>query len=415
MFRWRKILGRIQAHYGGAGRPALPHCTAKSSFEPHVAAAVFSEMIHEENVTLLIGYELTSVIKTKRGQLISAELERSAGASQDQPKFALSARVFVDATYEGDLLAAAGVSHTVGRESAAHYAEPVAGRRPLVDGACYGFHTAVDPFTTTGAPLPTVWASPLAKVGGADQKVMSYNYRLCLTNSTSLKRRAEITEPPGYDPSFFELHRRYFRAAPPSALTPTVLKIYTVAVIPENEGGGVKTDVNAAVSPVSTNLVGGSWGYPNGSRAERAAIIAAHQRYTRGLLWFLKTDPSVPASLRAEMASWAWCRVSAPHPLAAATMCSFCCRAPAPYAARAHLHRMSLSTTTTSRPNCTSAKAGACWGKLWSHGMMPSTALAGAASNRSGWPTTLSIVTRSKLSPSRRRAVLQEVRTGVPQ
>jgi hypothetical protein len=96
---------------------------------------------------------------------------------------------------------------------------------------------------------------------------------------------------------------RYMRAKPPKALSPDVLKIYDIAA----SGDGVKTDVNSAVFPISTNLVGGSWGYPNGTARERAAIIAQHQSYTKGLLWFLKTDPAVPAHLRAQMSKWAWC------------------------------------------------------------------------------------------------------------
>ena len=188
-----------------------------------------------------------------------------------------------------------------------------------------GFHADVDPFTRaptveTSRPtpaeqdtesiasgvLPMVWGGGLVAEGQADAKVMSYNYRLCLTNATTASggKRFELSKPTGYDPTQFELLRRYFRvSSPPKSLSPGVLKIYAVAF----SGDGVKADVNSAEFPISTNLVGGSWGYPNGTAVERAAIIAQHKLYTKSLLWFWKTDSAVPPHLRAEMAQWAYC------------------------------------------------------------------------------------------------------------
>jgi hypothetical protein len=93
------------------------------------------------------------------------------------------------------------------------------------------------------------------------------------------------------------------RSKPPSVLTPTILKIYDIAPYKD----GVKTDVNNAVFPLSTNLVGGSWDYPNDNRQVREAIIRRHQSYTKQLLWFLKTDPAVPSNHRKKMATYTWC------------------------------------------------------------------------------------------------------------
>ena len=234
----------------------------------------------------------------------------------------LSAAVFIDATYEGDLLSVAGVDFTVGRESQAQYGESLAGRRPLVPSSCYGFHKPISPFVSVDAVgaggvylehkpqpassvLPMIWDGPMVGSGEADTRVMSYNYRLCLTNATTVSggQRREIKKPSTYDPAFFELARRYMKAEPPRSLTPSVLKIYEIISV----GDGVKADVNSAIFPVSTNLVGGSWGYPNGTEPERAVIIERHQSYTKNLLWFLRSDPSVPPQLRAEMSTWAWC------------------------------------------------------------------------------------------------------------
>ena len=299
----REFIARTQVSYGGAARPALPHCTSHGSFEPHVATSVFVAMLREANVTVVTDRELIQVKKLSSNNLKQVSLRSGSSNTTES----ITANVFIDATYEGDLMAHAGVSFTVGREGSSMYGEPVAGRRPLVSGECYGFHADVSPFGPDGNALPMVWSGPIASQGGADSKLMAYNYRLCLTNSKNKTRRSEIIRPPSYNPDFWELLRRYMRIKPPAQLSTNVLKIYTIARVPANEGGGVKTDVNSAVYPISTNLVGGSWGYPNGNKSERAAIILAHKQYTKGLLWFLKSDASVPASVRAEMATWAWC------------------------------------------------------------------------------------------------------------
>lgn len=272
-----------------------------------MATATFASMLAEAGVTVMVGLELVEVQRS--GSTLTAVVVSNTTAPTPLPTSHLSATAFVDATYEGDLMAAAGVEFTVGREARSQFGEPFAGRRPLEPGACYGFPTDVDPRvrpgSTDGELLAMVWPGPVAPIGAGDRKVMSYNYRLCLTNATEAAggARAEIEEPADYSPALFELGRRLMRAHPPKQLSPEVLKIYPVAT----SADGYKTDVNSAIWPTSTNLVGGSWGYPNGTKRARKAIIAKHISYTKGLMWFLKTDPDVPPALRAEMATWAWC------------------------------------------------------------------------------------------------------------
>lgn len=308
----REFVNRTNARYlpaGGGPRPRLTHCLTHSAFEPHIATEVFHEMLSEAHVDVMISSRLVQVHRVG-AQLTSLEL--SSGST-------VEGHVMIDSSYEGDLLALAGVSFTIGREGQSQYNESLAGRRPLVPDSCYGFDADVDPYVNDRANgqfkqlepeknskklLPLVWGGNLAAEGESDTKVMSYNYRLCLTNATRPSGlRVEITQPSDYNPEAFELLRRYMTLKPPESLTPTVLKIYTIAFA----GDGVKTDVNSAAFPISTNLVGGSWGYPNGTAEERAAIIALHKSYTKGLIWFLKTDPSVPPHLRREMAQWGWC------------------------------------------------------------------------------------------------------------
>eukprot|EP00035_Acanthoeca_spectabilis_P015869 m.319310 g.319310 ORF g.319310 m.319310 type:complete len:493 (+) comp16445_c0_seq90:461-1939(+) len=204
-------------------------------------------------------------------------------------------------TDEGDLMAAAGVSFTVGREGRDTYNETDAGRRPFKCG--YGFKAPINPYDAGGKVLPLISTAPVAADGAADSKVMAYNYRVCLTNATDPSLRVNLSKPAGYDSSQFEAVRRYMIALPPKDLSTEVLKIYMVAT----NGDGIKADVNGATYPFSTDLVGGSWSYPNGTASERRAVIAAHVAYTKGLLWFFATDPSVPQGIRNEMATWGWC------------------------------------------------------------------------------------------------------------
>jgi len=294
-----EVINRTQAAYPPGRR--LPHCT--HAFEPHVARNVFHAMLAEAGVQLLLNHSLLSLRKGAANRLLAATFTTPPSVAPVRDTATVAASVFIDASYEGDLMAMAGVSFTIGRESRAQYGEQDAGRQPLRPGSCYGFQTAIDPFGLDGKPLPLISRAPLAQEYAGDDKVMAYNYRLCLTNATQAARRVEITEPPDYDAAFFEAPRRYMLANPPAQLTTTVLKIYEVARV----GDGVKADVNAAVYPFSTDFVGGSWGYPNGTAAERQAIIARHRTYTKGLLWFLRSDKAVPAHIRAEMSSWAWC------------------------------------------------------------------------------------------------------------
>eukprot|EP00037_Helgoeca_nana_P025636 m.283617 g.283617 ORF g.283617 m.283617 type:complete len:560 (-) comp27006_c0_seq1:132-1811(-) len=285
-----EFVNRTQAVYPKNRR--LPHCTR--SFEPHVATEVFTTLLHEANVTVLLSMNLFGV-----GTAASRITHITVGQSTS-----ITAKVFIDATYEGDLLAAAGVGYTIGREGTSQYGESGAGRRPLVNTSCgYGFKAAIDPFGPDGKVLPLIYGGPVAAVGAADAKVMAYNYRLCLTNATNPGLRVALVQPPDYDPAMWEAPRRYMKAHPPAVLSPEVLKIYMIA----SSGDGIKTDVNGATFPFSTDLIGGSWAYPNGTDSERQRVIDAHVAYTKGLLWFLQTDTSVPPQLRAQMKSWGWC------------------------------------------------------------------------------------------------------------
>lgn len=306
-----EVFKRISARYG----------VAKTFyFQPHVGSEVFHEMLAETKVRLLTGRTLKSV--TKDGFRLTA-FECTDGSR-------FEAGAFVDATYEGDLMAKAGVRYIVGRESRDTYKESLAGIQDvhqldtLLDSPemvtkfhILGGHSslmkptvayyearpdylnthqwpmAVNGRDNTGRPLPGISAEPLGTPGAGDHRFMAYNYRLCLTRDPAHK--VPITKPEGYDPAYFELLARYIEKWP----TITMNRLFHVPELPNQT-----TDLNTS-GPYSSDLLDGSaWPYPEADWPERDRIAAHHRTFLQGMLWFLGNDPRVPVALREEMLSW---------------------------------------------------------------------------------------------------------------
>lgn len=261
-------------------------------FEPRVAEAVFNDLVSEAGVRVIFNQTLSGV--EKDGARLRA---------LRTPELLVRAGMFIDTTYEGDLLAAAGVTYTVGREANSQYGETLNGVR--APAAISG--RSIDPYVIPANPasglLPLLSPGPVAAPGTADSKVQVYNYRLCLTNVAA--NRLPIEPPPDYDPARYEALARFVQSGsapnkPPARPEAWVLDdlIDVQTLIPNG-----KTDINA-MGPISTDFVGGSAGYPEATPAQRAVIAKAHEHYIRGLLHFIKTDPRIPANVRAEMATW---------------------------------------------------------------------------------------------------------------
>jgi hypothetical protein len=212
------------------------------------------------------------------------------------------AAVYVDATYEGDLLQAFGVPYAVGREGRQVYGETWAGRQPAYRPGKHNFAAVLSPFADDGTLLPFVrepeldergW--PVERLGEGDGGLQAYGFRVCLTDRAD--NRVPFEPPPGYDPSRFELLRRYLNAVP--GLDARDL----LGLVPDLLPNG-KCDVNS-IGPFSLNVLDGSnRGYPDGSAGERAAIREHHLRYAQSLLFFLANDEDVPARIRNELARW---------------------------------------------------------------------------------------------------------------
>ena len=283
-------------------------------FEPHAAEAIFLQLLAAAGpgrLTAQLSTTLVSASKSAAGALQSistaptelaeawpaeagAWAAAAAAAAAAQQLSTASASFFIDASYEGDLLAAAGVSTAVGREGLSAYNESHAG--VLAEPSKFGSHqfkVHVDPLNhSTGLPLPQISREPPGAVNSGDDRVQAYNFRLCMTQSASNFR--PFPEPLDYDASEWELARRYLAAANVSSLS----SLMNLVGIP-----GGKTDTNNN-GPVSTDFIGGSYDWPRATPAARKAIWAAHYSYTAGFFWFLQHDAAVLPKLQQDARSW---------------------------------------------------------------------------------------------------------------
>lgn len=254
-------------------------------FEPSAAMKVFREWLQEAGIRPVLGEPLTQV----RKQAARIEAIRTASGRD------FAAKVFIDASYEGDLMAQAGVSYIVGREGQREFNESLAGR--LEFSTWDQFWTIVNPYGDDGRLLPLVNPGDSGKPGEGDRKVQAYNFRLCLSNDRA--NQVPFPKPPGYDPAQFALLARYL-ANPGRALT--LNSVIMLVKIPNN-----KLDVNNN-GPVSTDYLGASWDYPEGDWKRRGEIWEDHRSYTLGLLYFLAHDPRVPRHLQDEMNTWGFAK-----------------------------------------------------------------------------------------------------------
>jgi len=263
-------------------------------FEPHVAEAVFNDMVQQAGVAVYLNRPVTSV--TKQGAVIKNI------TTQDGTIFRAS--VFIDASYEGDLMARANVSYTIGREANSKYGETINGTRsPNTGGHQFG-SMSIDPYLTPGDPtsglIPLVQPGPAGTVGGADQLMEAYNYRLCFTSSAANKM--PFTPPPGYNEATYELFGRvmdYHVAQKDGATIGNFMNISGMS--------NSKTDINNN-GPVSTDFVGQSAAYPDADYATRAQITQAHLNYTQGLIYYLSTSTRVPQAIRDGINKYGLCK-----------------------------------------------------------------------------------------------------------
>ncbi|MBV6498715.1 MAG: hypothetical protein CJBNEKGG_00943 [Prosthecobacter sp.] len=249
------------------------------TYEPHVAARITQQMLDEAGVKVMTRQVLKAV--TKEGPRI-AKLITSGGEFE--------AKTFVDGTYEGDLMAAAGVSWTIGREGRKAFGESLAGKQyPKAKMKISGL--AAD-----GKPLPLITTTDAGPEDEGDRNVMVYSFRLCVTKEAA--NRVPFPRPANYDPARFEVVRRYFAQEKRPVLP------WDLYPLPGN-----KFDANNGIGKqFSMGLVGACNGWSEAGEAGRAAIWEAHKQYTLEFYHFLTTDVAVPEHIRREMGELGLCR-----------------------------------------------------------------------------------------------------------
>lgn len=259
-------------------------------FEPHVAENLYKAYVKENKIEVIYGQRIQSAQKNK-ATLEEITLESVSGGKTRR----IRAKMFMDCSYEGDLMAKAGVSYHVGREANADYEETYNGVQ-LLEG--HQIPDGIDPYKEPGKPESgLLWGiSPekLAAKGEGDKKVQAYNYRICLTKNPA--NRIAITQPEDYDPSRYELVLRLMEKKPWKTLNDG----FIWSGMP-NE----KTDINNR-NGFSTDMIGMNYEYPEASYEKRAEIIRQHEVYTKGLLYFVGNDPRVPAFIRQQMQQWGY-------------------------------------------------------------------------------------------------------------
>lgn len=272
----REVYRRLGSYY---------HQEEAWTFEPHVAEGIYLDMLKEVAVPVRYNQHLARVHKD--GARIVA-IEMTDGT-------VYRGKMFIDATYEGDLMAQAGVSYHVGREDNSVY-------RETLNGIHYGhpnhsFRAWVDPYIVPGQPtsglLPLVQDCESGRQGQGDACVQAYNFRMCLTDVA--ENRIPFPRPLTYDPARYELLRRYIHAGGWDVMWLTIR-------MPNG-----KTDTNNC-GAIGTDHIGANYRWPDGSYEEREAVFQDHVAYTAGLLHFLQNDARLPQRIHEDMAKWGLCR-----------------------------------------------------------------------------------------------------------
>jgi hypothetical protein len=269
------------------------------TFEPHVAQKVMQDYINEGKISVLLQKQLFRV--TKEGTVIKYILLKDAEHAKAAP-IQVSAKEFIDCTYEGDLMAMSGVSYTIGREDNKQYNETLNGFQLAEYHKQSGGHQipdGVSPNKTPGNPSSgLIWGistDTVQPTGSGDKKIQAYNFRICLTDS--IGNSIAITRPKDYDSTKYELLVCLFAAQPNMR---NIEDYFIWSLMPNR-----KTDINNG-GGFSTDMIGVNYDWPEVSFEERKKLFEAHITYTKGLLYFMKTDNRVPEPLRQFVGNWGY-------------------------------------------------------------------------------------------------------------
>jgi hypothetical protein len=272
------------------------------TFEPSAALKIFHQMLEpEKNITLVYNQRLDrkNGVTKKKGVITSISMESGE---------VYRGKTFIDATYEGDLMASAGVSYTVGRESNKQYGETLNGvhtadtARTMTgqlsrNSINHNFVRGVDPYiekrNSASGLLPFINPKGPGEEGSANKGVQAYCFRMCLTDHPG--NRISFEKPVNYSELDYELLFRNYEAGEKGFP-------WINSVMPNR-----KTDTNNRLG-LSTDFIGQNYNYPEASYEERIAIAERHRNYQKGLMWTLAYHPRIPGHIRAEVSRWGVCK-----------------------------------------------------------------------------------------------------------
>jgi hypothetical protein len=270
------------------------------TFEPSVALKILETWVKDHQVEVICGERLerrSGVAMTRAVPWRILSIRMESGRT-------FHGGMFIDATYEGDLMAAAHVSYTIGREANSQYGETLDGVQTR-QARYHQFVPGVDPYVQKGNPasglLPFLDPEGPGPEGAGDRRVQAYCFRMCLTDHPD--NRIPFRKPDGYDPSWYELLLRNFEAGE-SGMP------WINSSMPNR-----KTDTNNRTG-FSTDFIGQNYEYPEATYEERERIVARHRLYQQGLMWTLANHPRVPEHIRREVARWGTCKDEFTEPAA---------------------------------------------------------------------------------------------------
>lgn len=282
------------------------------TFEPSAALTVYKEMMDKEQIDLVYSKRLLRKEGVKKIGLAITEIEMESGE-------VYKGKMFIDATYEGDLMAASGVSYTIGRESNNLYGETLNGvqldkinltlRKKISYNSFYhNFIKRVDPYVIKGDPdsglLPYISDEPPGVDGEGDNKIQAYCFRMTLTDHPD--NRIPFKKPVNYNELNYELLFRNYEAA-----EGPIEKMYSYGdpLVPwiNTPMPNRKTDTNNQKG-FSTDFIGQNYAYPDATYEEREKIIAEHLNYQKGLMWTLAYHPRTPEKVRNIVSKWGMCK-----------------------------------------------------------------------------------------------------------
>ncbi len=294
----REFYQRVKRHYDRPSawkhekpeqyRRYRPGDDAMWTFEPHVAEKIYRGWLAELGVPVVYRQRLDR----DDGVGLQERLPPRIASIRMESGQTYRGKIFIDATYEGDLMASSGVSFAIGREANAKYGETLNGVQKAKNNHNHRFVVKVDPYVKPGVPasglLPGI--EPVSPTdGSADHRLQAYCFRMCMSNVP--ENRVPFAKPEGYDERQYELLLRNFEAGD-----------LRLPLKPDMMPDG-KTDTNNNCA-VSTDYIGQNYLYPLATYAERDRIIEAHERYQKGLMWTLANHPRVPEKIRQKMSQW---------------------------------------------------------------------------------------------------------------